>query len=816
MKCLILAGGRGERMWPLSRHNYPKQFIEIQKNHSLFQETVSRNLPFCDEFIIITRAEYRFIVEDQMKAFQGTPYRCVYEEESRGTMQAIALACLDLTPSEYVFVVVSDHVIYSRPETGNGEMDYKDCVMQAKEYARRDRIALFTLRETAINRRFGYILDLKPDGAVGRFIEKPTEEQAAAIDFRKEAVYRNLGMLLFRVDVFLNELRITSPEEYYKCRVVYDQRLTVNAKLTYEIEDSQVTYDLTDTRKRSALIDAPTLTGNYAYYPAEIEKVFREVSIGKEILEKTDKLSAVKGVFLWSQIDALEDIPNTDYFLGSENVVTTDCYNAVVMNNSSKQTVVVNGLDNVIVANTPDAVYIGRYGKSADVREIIHNTPELSAVAESGITFYRPWGHYEELVNTGHYRVRRVFVPSGNTIPLHSHERRTKNVMIVEGEAKIVKEGETKIYGVNMNESFPVGCEHSISNNGKDMLVFIETTIGDTGKESDFVLSKRADRFGAGYAVEPLIRLSPAFKDNLWGGTKLRDIYGMKCDYDIIAEAWMMSAHKAGQSILASGDYRGMYFGDYIKGAGKEVLGWKCSPLQNFPLLAKFIDAKDALSVQVHPNDDYALERENDYGKNEMWYVMDAEPGAGLYVGFNRDVSAEEVERRIGENTIMEVLNFFETKPGDVYYIPAGTVHAIGGGNLICEIQQSSNCTYRLYDFDRRDKFGNPRELHVKKALDVLNFNKYVPAEFEKEEDEAGTTVTRCKYFQVTVYEVEDHTEVAMDTSKFTSVICMRGEGTIRFCGSSMDVKAGDSVFVPAMEGILCADGKMTLILSHV
>ena len=535
-----------------------------------------------------------------------------------------------------------------------------------------------------------------------------------------------------------------------------------------------------------------------------------------EVVEKTDRLSAVKGVFLWSQIDALEDIPNTDYFLGSENVVTTDCYNAVVMNNSSKQTVVVNGLDNVIVANTPDAVYIGRYGKSADVREIIHNTPELSAVAESGITFYRPWGHYEELVNTGYYRVRRVFVPSGNTIPLHSHERRTKNVMIVEGEAKIVKEGETKIYSVNMNESFPVGCEHSISNNGKDTLVFIETTIGDTGKESDFVLSKRADRFGAGYAMEPLIRLSPAFKDNLWGGTKLRDIYGMKCDYDIIAEAWMMSAHKAGQSILASGDYRGMYFGDYIKGAGKEVLGWKCSPLQNFPLLAKFIDAKDALSVQVHPNDDYALERENDYGKNEMWYVMDAEPGAGLYVGFNRDVSAEEVERRIAENTIMEVLNFFETKPGDVYYIPAGTVHAIGGGNLICEIQQSSNCTYRLYDFDRRDKFGNPRELHVKKALDVLNFNKYVPAEFEKEEDEAGTTVTRCKYFQVTVYEVEDHTEVAMDTSKFTSVICMRGEGTISFCGSSLDVKAGDSVFVPAMEGILSADGKMTLILSHV
>ena len=290
----------------------------------------------------------------------------------------------------------------------------------------------------------------------------------------------------------------------------------------------------------------------------------------------------------------------------------------------------------------------------------------------------------------------------------------------------------------------------------------------------------------------------------------------MKCDYDIIAEAWEMSAHKAGPSIIASGRYRGMYFDDYVKGVGKEALGWKCSPLQNFPLLVKFIDAKDNLSVQVHPNDDYALEFENEYGKNEMWYVMAAEPGAGLYVGFNRDVTAEEVERRVADNTIMDILNYYETKPGDVYYIPAGTVHAIGGGNLVCEIQQSSNSTYRLYDFDRRDKFGNPRELHLKKALDVLNFKKFVPAGIEQVEDSAGTVVTRCKYFEATVYEIKGETRIPMDTSKFTSIICMSGTGKVSFLGSEEELKAGESVFVPALEGVLTARGEMTLILSHV
>ena len=814
MKCLILAGGQGERLWPLSRKNYPKQFIEIQKNHSLFQETVSRNLPFCDEFIIVTKSDYRFIIEDQMKAFQGTPYRCVYEEKSKDTLHAIALACLDIVPSEYVFVVVADHVIYPRPESGNGEKDYKDCVMQAKEYARDGKISLFTLRESEINPRFGYVFGLRDDGTVGKFVEKPDAAARALIDLKKEAVYRNLGMLLFRADVFLNELRLAQPEEYYKCRAVYDERLTAGADMTYMVEDSEKTYDLQDAWKRSALIDAPTLTGNYVYYTAKAEKIFNPMHIAKSLLEKTDKLAAVRGVFLWSQIDSLEDLSATDYNAGGI-VIKEDCYNSVVFNTYPEQTIVINGLDNIIVANTPDAIYVGRYGRSSEVKDIVNSHAELTNVAENGKVFYRPWGHYEELVEAEGYRIRRLFIPAGNTIPAHSLAKCSKNLTIVQGKAQIIKDGVSGVYGINSNIDIPIGCEHSISNQSEETLVMVETAVGSFENGAE-IFDTDSESVSGGYVVEPLVRLLPSFKDNLWGGTKLRDVYGMNCDYDIIAEAWEMSAHKAGPSIIASGRYRGMYFDDYVKGVGKEALGWKCSPLQNFPLLVKFIDARDKLSVQVHPNDDYALEFENEYGKNEMWYVMAAEPGAGLYVGFNRDVTAEEVASRVADNTIMDILNFYETKPGDVYYIPAGTVHAIGGGNLVCEIQQSSNSTYRLYDFDRRDKFGNPRELHLKKALDVLNFKKFVPAGIESVEDSAGTVVSRCKYFEATVYDIKGQTRIPMDTSKFTSIICMSGTGKVSFLGSEEELKAGDSVFVPALEGVLTAGGNMTLILSHV
>ena len=302
-----------------------------------------------------------------------------------------------------------------------------------------------------------------------------------------------------------------------------------------------------------------------------------------------------------------------------------------------------------------------------------------------------------------------------------------------------------------------------------------------------------------------IVKLEPAFKDYLWGGTKLRDIYNKKCDMDIVAESWELSAHPDGTSRIASGQFKGMLFTEYLEKIGVSALGTKYDPNREFPLLIKLIDAKQNLSVQVHPNDEYAMKHENGCGKTEMWYVIDSEPDAGLYVGFKQDVSREEVAQRIADNAIMDVLEFHPTKPGDVFFISAGTVHAIGAGNLICEIQQSSNSTYRLYDYDRRDKFGNPRELHLEKALDVLDYHKYAPIAFNGK--------VSCKYFEVSFVDISGKQQIKLTDDSFCSITCIKGEGELTL-DETMHISAGETVFIPAADSMLTVEGNVSLVIS--
>ena len=764
MKCIILAGGRGERLWPLSRKNYPKQFIEIQKNHSVFQETVARNIPYCDEFIIVTNYEYRFIISNQMKAFQGITYRCIYEEQPHKTTAAIMLACLSLQPSEYIFVVAADHLIDTASDCNQTGCSYKEAILKAKESAFGGSIVLFGAVDQEPDSKFGYIRTVGDNCTVTGFIEKPVKKEI--LDLKKtDSVYRNLGMLLFQNGSFQNEVKKLQPEIFVQCRTAFDSQQKA---------------------------------GKDTFYPFEVQRIIEPVSIEKSILERSGALQLVKAGYKWQDIGSLEDLTKTEfesYGLSIEN----DCANSIII-------------------NTDDAVYVGRFGKSADLKYILHDNPELDYFSEKGTTFYRSWGYYEQLIEEKNYRIRRVYLFPGKTIYEHKHGHRSENWTVVNGTAQITLDGVTRTYHIKDNIDIPIGVNHQISNIGDDVVVFVETAVGEILHGDDTISASVSDinETQLGYKQEPMIKLSPAFKDYLWGGTKLRDIYHKPCDYDIIAESWELSAHEAGQSIVATGKHKGEKFGDYLEAVGKDVLGWKCSPLQAFPLLIKFIDAKGNLSVQVHPDDDYALEKENQYGKNEMWYVIDSEPGSGLYVGFNRDVSREEVEERVKNNTIMDVLNFYPTKPGDVFFIPAGTVHAIGAGNLICEIQQSSNCTYRLYDYDRRDKFGNPRELHIPKALDVLNFNKYIVTEPEKETSSDGSVLVRCKYFESTLYEVDDKIKISLENDRFYSIVCIKGEGCMQIADMSMDVKAGESVFVPAQNGILIVSGKISVVINHI
>ena len=783
MKCIILAGGRGERLWPLSRKNNPKQFIQIQKNHSVFQETIARNIPYCDEFIIVTNYEYRYIIENQMKAFQGTPYRCVYEEEPRHTTAAILLACLELQPSEFVFVVAADHLIDTTAESSGSNLSYRDAILKAKEYARQGSIVIFGLPEQIPNERFGYISGIDSVGNIRAFFEKPSK---AVVNKLKTfgTVHRNLGMLLFQNGSFQNELFMFDSFMMEKCQKVFAAR---------------------------------KMDHNSSLYTKDIQQLLDSVSIEKCLIEKSKNIKAISIGFEWSDIGSLEDLSLTG--LESNGVsVENDCSNTVIVNQAERQAVVVNELDNILVVNTNDAVYIGRYGKSENLKEILHDNEELQRFAEKGFIYYRTWGFYEQLIEEADYRIRRVTILPGRTIYEHKHLKRSENWMVVKGEALITLDGFTKRYKEKDNIDVPIGVLHQISNIGEDPVVFVETSVGEIMHGEDLITEnvEELDESKLGYSVESMVKLSPAFKDYLWGGTKLRDIYGKECDYDIIAESWELSAHPAGQSIVASGKHRGMKFNEYLSTIGKEALGWKCSPLQAFPLLIKFIDAKGDLSVQVHPDDDYALEHENEYGKNEMWYVVDAEPGAGLYVGFNTDVSREEVKKRVQDNTIMETLNFYPTKPGDVFFIPAGTVHAIGAGNLICEIQQSSNCTYRLYDYDRRDKFGNPRELHLEKALDVLDFNRYKPVDFATDSTTSGTVLSRCKYFESIVYNVQETEKISLEDDRFYSVVCINGQGILELNDLKLEIKAGESIFVPAQKGILLVNGKLSIVVSNI
>ena len=784
MKCLILAGGRGERLWPLSRKNYPKQFIQIQKNHSIFQETIARNMPYCDEFIIVTSLEYRYIVESQMAAFQGVTFRCIYEEVPRKTAPAILLACMELQPSELVFVAAADQLIDTGEEICRPGLSYKEAILAAKRLALAGHIVTFGLdREEKEERdqRFGWILH--EGNTVVRFVEKPDREAMETIR-HSEAYLQNAGLLLFENGILQQELSRAAAVFYDQCVDAFGKRQL----------------DRVGTIYRKQVLEGIS--------PEYMEKL---------LLEKLDNMMVVECGFDWADVGKLEDL--TSFYEGDQGIsVKNRAKNTVVINHARDQLVLVNGTKDLMVVNTPDAVYIGRYGESDQLKEILTDHEELRPYFDKSTVYYRSWGYYQQLYEDARYRIRRVVLYPGKTIYAHSHRKRSENWTIVQGQVSVIKDGARTVCQEGANIDIPVGTVHQISNISRGQVVFVETACGEILHEQDMVSDPVADlnEYALGYASEPFVRLSPAYKDYLWGGRKLREIYGKNCDYETIAESWELSAHPDGQSIVAGGRHKGLTFGAYLNVVGREVLGWKCSSMTDFPLLVKFIDARDNLSVQVHPDDDYALDHENQYGKNEMWYILDCQPGSFLYVGFNREVSREEVRQRVEDHTILEILNRLPTHPGDVFFIPAGTVHAIGGGNLLCEIQQSSNCTYRLYDYGRKDKYGKERELHLQKALDVLDYGKYQVQEFESSVSQEGTVLSRCKYFETRIYHVEQTLVLTIDDSRFRSLLCIEGKGTIS-CGEYKEtIKAGDSIFIRAFDGEILLQGNMKVILSHI
>lgn len=301
-----------------------------------------------------------------------------------------------------------------------------------------------------------------------------------------------------------------------------------------------------------------------------------------------------------------------------------------------------------------------------------------------------------------------------------------------------------------------------------------------------------------------MIKLEPVLKDYLWGGERLKTLFGRKRD-GIVAESWEASVHRDGESRVEGSDKT---FSEYLK----ETPGAVDKNGGEFPVLIKYIDAAKSLSVQVHPGDEYAKKYERDNGKTEAWYIVAATPGAGIYCGFKRDVNREEFLEKVKDGTVEELLNFIPVKKGDCYLIKAGTVHAIGEGCLVCEVQQSSDVTYRVYDYNRRLFDGKLRPLHVEKAVEVIDFKAFRDETDggEPEEIPGGTIrrLTECKYFRMRELKLDGRFSDTDDDS-FTAISFISGSGEI----NGKKFAAGDSFFVSCGEKYEI-DGEATAILT--
>ncbi len=289
----------------------------------------------------------------------------------------------------------------------------------------------------------------------------------------------------------------------------------------------------------------------------------------------------------------------------------------------------------------------------------------------------------------------------------------------------------------------------------------------------------------------PLL-LKPVVKDYIWGGDRLIKEYGLDAPTDIAAEGWMLSCHKDGTNIVINGEYNGECLDSVLE---------KWGYTEKFPILIKLIDAKDKLSVQVHPDNAYALEKEGEFGKTEMWYVVDCKENSRLAYGFNKNISQAEFKERIENNTLDEVINYVPVKKGDVFFIAAGTLHAIGEGILIAEIQQNSNTTYRVSDYGRLGKDGKPRELHIDKAVDVT---ETTPPTIPYGEIGDGKQtaygkeclLAECEYFETYKIELSGEKEINCQ-DKFASVLVLSGNLEVCYESGKIELAKADCVLIP-------------------
>ncbi len=314
------------------------------------------------------------------------------------------------------------------------------------------------------------------------------------------------------------------------------------------------------------------------------------------------------------------------------------------------------------------------------------------------------------------------------------------------------------------------------------------------------------------------LQFAPILKERIWGGEKLKTILNKPITSNITGESWELSTVEGDVSVVANGILKGKSLMELIDEIPNEILGTKVYERfgKQFPLLFKYLDAREDLSIQVHPNDKLAKERHNSFGKTEMWYVMQADADARIIVGFKENSSKEEYLKHLNDKTLVSILDDVKAKSGDVFFLETGTVHAIGAGLVVAEIQQTSDITYRLYDFDRKDAQGNTRELHVDLALDAINYNKVETQKKYETKTNTSNVVVDCPYFTTNFIPLENKVEVSKTGETFTVYMCIEGSFEIEYNGFKQSYIKGDTVLVPAEINAFILTGKASILEIYI
>ena len=743
MKCIVLAGGSGDRLWPLSRKDYPKQFMEIKEGRSMFQDTILRNIPFCDEFIVITNKTYKNIVRGQLDVFQDLEYSIITEDATQKTAPPVIAYLTKCALDDEIFITPTNSII---------DGDYATTMSALKDGIKSNKFVAVTCKPKNYDKGYNYI-------AVGKttlFGAKPS----------KGSLW-DTGIWGAKVEVFLNSFNQTLVE---KCKNISIKR-------------------------------------NYIYYG---DFDLAPVSLEKSVINKNCVL--INASFNWYRITDISSFYNyyNKAIENNNNAISNDSKGVEIVNMVGEQLIVANCLKNAVIVNTRDAIYVSSKTKEADIKGISEKYGNGNRrYFDFAPKKYESWGMEELIGYAEDCTVNLIKVYTGEVLPYKLNKNTVSSIFVVDGTARLETNSDEIEYSKFQNFTLVENKAYQIVNIGNTELIIICI--------EKFVRSRK----NITCIKDSLVKMKPTFKDNLWGGTKIRDVLGKDVDnLEIIAESWELSAHEAGQSTIAVGELAGKTLSEYIDYVGKERLGWKAQNYEKFPLMIKFIDAKEDLSIQVHPADNYAMSLEGDYGKNEMWHILDADDDAFIYIGFNKDVTKEEIKKRIEDNTLVQILNKVSVKKGESYFIKAGTVHAIGAGCFICEIQQSSNVTYRLYDYNRKDKNGKTRELHIAKALDILDMKSYSPKSMEQYEgimhyDYVKTLLGQCKYFVVNKLFIDGECALPAIESSFQALVILEGKGTISDGTNKYNTKFGDT-WLALNKVPINLEGKMSALVVNI